>query len=37
MIPQDVIELSSGKSIAEFAEEFQRAMANNQDDDSDSD
>jgi hypothetical protein len=37
MIPQDVIELSSGKSIAEFAEEFQRAMANNQDDGSDSD
>lgn len=26
MIPKDVIDLSSGKSIAEFAEEFERAM-----------
>ncbi|KAI8342273.1 D123-domain-containing protein [Chlamydoabsidia padenii] len=27
MVPKDVIDLSDGKSIAEFAEEFQRAMA----------
>lgn len=26
MIPKDVIDLSTGKSIAEFAEEFERAM-----------
>lgn len=26
MIPKDVIDLSSGKSIAEFAEEFEKAM-----------
>ncbi|KAI8099474.1 D123-domain-containing protein [Halteromyces radiatus] len=27
MVPKDVIDLSDGRSIAEFAEEFQRAMA----------
>lgn len=26
MIPKDVIDLSTGKSIAEFAEEFEKAM-----------
>jgi hypothetical protein len=26
MVPKDVIDLSDGRSIAEFAEEFQRAM-----------
>ena len=26
MIPKDVIDLSSGKSIAEFAEQFEKAM-----------
>lgn len=26
MVPKDVIDLSTGKSIAEFAEQFERAM-----------
>lgn len=26
MVPKDVIDLSDGKTVAEFAEEFQRAM-----------
>ncbi|ORZ25785.1 D123-domain-containing protein [Absidia repens] len=39
MVPKDVIDLSDGRSIAEFAEEFQRAMALSatQQDDDDSD
>ncbi|KAI9303859.1 D123-domain-containing protein [Cunninghamella echinulata] len=37
MVPKDVIDLSDGKSIAEFAEDFQRIMAlSSQQDDSDS-
>ncbi|CAO3635228.1 unnamed protein product [Cunninghamella blakesleeana] len=38
MVPKDVIDLSDGKSIAEFADDFQRIMAlSSQQDDSDSD
>ncbi|KAI8367730.1 D123-domain-containing protein [Blakeslea trispora] len=32
MIPRDVIDLSSGKSIAEFAQEFERAMKKTEED-----
>ena len=32
MIPRDVVDLSSGKSIAEFAQEFERAMKKTEED-----
>ncbi|KAL1935907.1 hypothetical protein VTP01DRAFT_41 [Rhizomucor pusillus] len=37
MVPKDVVDLSDGRTVAEFAEEFQRAMALAGQSDSDSD
>ncbi|KAI8091326.1 D123-domain-containing protein [Gilbertella persicaria] len=37
MVPKDVIDLSSGKSIAEFAEEFEKAMKKTEQDGNDDD